>query len=69
MISVILNVYKRPYTLETQIKAVLSTGLVLAKDIHVWVNTPEGSESYETIKIIQNFGEGSRYHYYVQHLT
>jgi hypothetical protein len=53
MISVILNVYKRPYTLETQIKAILSTGLVLAKDIHVWVNTPEGGESYETIKLKQ----------------
>jgi hypothetical protein len=44
MISVILNVYKRPYTLESQIKAILETGVVLPEDIHIWINTPENGE-------------------------
>lgn len=52
-ISVILNVYKRPYTLKTQIEAVLATELVLPEDIHVWINTPEaGHNSEETARII-----------------
>jgi hypothetical protein len=42
-ISVILNVYKRPYTLEAQIEAIKTQTIpVESKDIHVWYNTPEG---------------------------
>lgn len=43
MISVILNVYKRPYTLEKQIEAIKNQSIkVESKDIHIWINTPEG---------------------------
>ena len=42
MISVILNVYKRPHMLDKQIDAVLSQSVeVKAEDIHVWYN-PSG---------------------------
>ena len=40
-VSVILNVYKRPETLEKQIKAIKGqTHHVNSEDIHVWYNTP-----------------------------
>lgn len=39
MISVILNVYKRPYTLEAQIDAIKNQSIeVKSEDIHVWYN-------------------------------
>jgi glycosyltransferase involved in cell wall biosynthesis len=39
MISVILNVYKRPHMLEKQIDAILNQSIdVETKDIHVWYN-------------------------------
>jgi hypothetical protein len=42
MISVILNVYKRPYTINTQIEAILNQSVgIKESDIHIWVNTPE----------------------------
>jgi hypothetical protein len=42
MISVILNVYKRPYTLNAQIKAILNQSIgIKGEDIHIWINTPE----------------------------
>lgn len=43
-ISVILNVYKRPYTLESQIQSILDTKLVLPEDIHIWYNKVDGIE-------------------------
>ena len=42
MISVILNVYKRPYSLDKQIEAILNQSVkVKPKNIHVWYNAPE----------------------------
>ena len=42
MISVILNVYKRPYTINTQIEAILNQSVEIKEsDIHIWVNTSE----------------------------
>lgn len=42
MISVILNVYKRPYTINAQIEAILNQSVgIKESDIHIWVNTPE----------------------------
>ena len=41
MISVILNVYKRPYSLEKQIESILNQSVkVNPENIHVWYNTP-----------------------------
>jgi hypothetical protein len=43
MISVILNVYKRPYSLEKQIEAILNqTVEIKPENIHVWMNKAEG---------------------------
>ncbi len=45
MISVILNVYKRPYTLEKQIESLLSQSIkIKTENIHVWYNNVEGLE-------------------------
>lgn len=45
MISVILNVYKRPYTLEKQIESLLSQSIkIKTEDIHVWYNNVDGLE-------------------------
>jgi hypothetical protein len=42
MISVILNVYKRPYTLEAQIKAIKEQSIpIKSENIHVWYNNVE----------------------------
>ena len=44
-ISVILNVYKRPYTLEKQIEAIKNQTIKInSEDIHIWYNTAEGVE-------------------------
>jgi hypothetical protein len=41
-ISVILNVYKRPYSLEKQIKAIKEQSVgIKSENIHIWYNTPE----------------------------
>lgn len=41
-VSVILNVYKRPYTLLKQIEAIREQTIpVEYSDIHIWINTPE----------------------------
>lgn len=38
-ISIILNVYKRPYSLENQIKAIKNQSIKIeSKDIHIWYN-------------------------------
>jgi hypothetical protein len=43
MISVILNVYKRPYTLEKQIEAIKNQSIpIRSEDIHVWYNKVGG---------------------------
>lgn len=45
MISVILNVYKRPEMLEKQINSVLKqTVTIKPENIHVWYNTPDDVE-------------------------
>lgn len=42
-ISVILNVYKRPYTLDKQIEVIKNQTVgIKSENIHVWYNTPEG---------------------------
>tara|TARA_R110000796_G_scaffold63162_2_gene145636 strand:+ start:9827 stop:10558 length:732 start_codon:yes stop_codon:yes gene_type:complete len=42
MISVILNVYKRPYSLEDQIKMIKAQSVeVKSENIHIWYNLPE----------------------------
>jgi len=44
-ISVILNVYKRGYTLEKQIEAIKNQSIKInSEDIHVWYNKVEGVE-------------------------
>jgi hypothetical protein len=41
-ISVILNVYKRPYTLEAQIDAIKKQTVgIKSEDIHIWYNNPD----------------------------
>ena len=41
-VSVILNVYKRPYSLEKQIEAIKNQTIKInSEDIHIWYNTPE----------------------------
>lgn len=52
MISVVLNVYKRPYSLEDQIRSILNQSIKIEpENIHVWYNTPEDKT------IIQNLPE------------
>lgn len=47
MISVILNVYKRPHTLERQIEAIKNQSvLVKPEDIHVWYNKSDVPQFY-----------------------
>jgi hypothetical protein len=44
-ISVILNVYKRPYSLEKQIDSILNQSIKInPENIHVWYNTPDDGE-------------------------
>ena len=48
-VSVILNVYKRPYTLEKQIESIKKqTTYIRSEDIHVWYNTPVDGD-YEQV--------------------
>lgn len=72
-ISVILNVYKRRYTLKTQIEAVLATGLVLPQDIHIWVNKVEGSDDVpaelEYTKVLAEYLEQGVKFYSCSHNT
>jgi len=47
MISVILNVYKRPHTLEKQIEAVKNQSVsIKSEDIHVWYNKSDVVQTY-----------------------
>jgi hypothetical protein len=49
-ISVILNVYKRIYTLDSQIKSILNQSVnIKEEDIHIWINTDENG--FEDFKI------------------
>jgi len=46
-ISVILNVYKRAYTLEKQIDSILNQSVnIKPEDIHVWYNYDESAEQF-----------------------
>lgn len=54
-ISVILNVYKRPYSLERQIQAIKNQTIkVDSSDIHVWFNNPEDAKVIQTLPIDKN---------------
>mgnify|MGYP003633306627 CR=1 FL=1 len=45
MISIILNVYKRPYTLEHQIESIKNSSIdIKSENIHVWYNNVDGLE-------------------------
>ncbi len=45
MISVVLNVYKRPYSLEKQIESILNQSIdIKPENIHVWYNKVDGIE-------------------------
>jgi hypothetical protein len=49
-ISIILNVYKRFYTLDSQIKSILNQSVnIKEEDIHIWINTNENG--FEDFKI------------------
>lgn len=56
MISVILNVYKRPYSLEEQITAILNQSVkVNPEDIHVWYNYSGIEQSLPKDKEIKTY--------------
>ena len=51
-VSVILNVYKRPYSLEKQIEAIKKqTVKVDSLDIHIWFNNPEDAKVIQKLPI------------------
>jgi len=57
-ISVILNVYKRPYSLEDQIKAIKSQSIgIKSENIHIWYNLPDYEMEQEspTDKLIKTY--------------
>ena len=56
MISVILNVYKRPYMLEKQIEAVMGQSVeVIPDNIHVWYNKSDAAQYFPTNKNIKTY--------------
>src|SRR5674476_978048 len=56
MISVILNVYKRPYMLEKQIQAIKSQSIPVKSDnIHVWYNKCEIAQYLPQDKEIRTY--------------
>lgn len=56
MISVILNVYNRPYTLEKQIQAIKDQSIPInPTNIHVWYNYSEVSKYYPNDKEIKTY--------------
>ena len=56
MISVILNVYKRPYSLEEQINAILNQSInINEEDIHVWYNHSGVQQSLPNNKAIKTY--------------
>lgn len=56
MISVILNVYKRPDKLEQQIQAIKNQSIKInSEDIHVWYNNSEVSQALPSDKAIKTY--------------
>ena len=56
MISVILNVYKRPYSLEEQINAIFNQSIkVNPEDIHIWYNYSDVQQSLPNNKAIKTY--------------
>lgn len=56
MISVVLNVYKRPHTLEKQIEAIKNQTInVKSEDIHVWYNKSDVGQYFPTDKTIKTY--------------
>ena len=56
MISIILNVYKRPYTLEKQIQAIKNQSvLIKPENIHVWYNESDVEQYLPKDKMINTY--------------
>ena len=56
MISVILNVYKRPYTLEKQIAAIKNQSVpIKSENIHVWYNYGAVLQNFPADKAIKTY--------------
>ena len=56
MISVILNVYKRPYMLERQIQAIRNQSIpIKSEDIHVWYNKCDVAQYFPVDKEIHTY--------------
>lgn len=56
MISVILNVYKRPYTLEKQIEAIKNQSIgIKSENIHVWYNDGGVNQPMPIDKLIKTY--------------
>jgi len=71
MISVILNVYKRPYTLKTQVVNILAQSIeIKPSDIHIWINTPEGGFQQEDLVYLEALKVGYKVNtYFCSHNT
>lgn len=55
-VSVILNVYKRGYTLEKQIESILNQSInVKPEDIHIWYNNSESEQPIPNNKDIKTY--------------
>ena len=56
MISVILNVYKRPHMLEKQIRAIKAQSVeVKSENIHVWYNKSDIAQYFPIDKDIRTY--------------
>ncbi len=56
MISVILNVYKRPYTLEKQIEAIKNQSIKIdSENIHIWYNKSDVEQPLPKDKAINTY--------------
>ena len=56
MISVILNVYKRPYMLEKQIQAIKDQSIsIKSEDIHIWYNRSDVAQHFPQDKNIRTY--------------
>ena len=56
MISVVLNVYKRPYMLEQQIQAIMAQSVeIKPENIHVWYNKSDVGQYFPVNKTIKTY--------------
>jgi hypothetical protein len=56
MISIVLNVYKRPYTLEKQIEAIKNQSIpIKSENIHVWYNKSDVAQYFPADKEIKTY--------------